>query len=132
MVAESWEISDGGTTLTFKLRDGVAFHKGYGPCTSEDVKFSLERVLDPETASKYRGQLTGLVKVEAPDPTTVRLTRIVMPAQFAFVVGAMFAAVQYAQGALDFDGKVYVSRGVDDLQQVVAPRRTRDGGRDGR
>ncbi len=30
--------------------------------------------------------------------TTVRLTRIVMTAQFAFVVGAMFAAVQYAQG----------------------------------
>lgn len=30
--------------------------------------------------------------------TTVWLTRIVLPAQFAFVVGAMFAAVQYAKG----------------------------------
>jgi putative peptidoglycan lipid II flippase len=30
--------------------------------------------------------------------TTVRLTRIVLPAQFAFVVGAMFAAVQFAKG----------------------------------
>ncbi|GMR02403.1 MAG: murein biosynthesis integral membrane protein MurJ [Acidimicrobiia bacterium] len=30
--------------------------------------------------------------------TTVTLTRIVLPAQFAFVVGAMFAAVQYAKG----------------------------------
>lgn len=30
--------------------------------------------------------------------TTVSLTRIVLPAQFAFVVGAMFAAVQYAKG----------------------------------
>ncbi len=29
---------------------------------------------------------------------TVRLTRIVLPAQFAFVVGAMFVAVQYATG----------------------------------
>ncbi len=29
---------------------------------------------------------------------TVRLTRIVMTAQFAFVVGAMFASVQYAKG----------------------------------
>ena len=29
---------------------------------------------------------------------TVRLTRIVIPAQFAFVVGAMFVAVQYAKG----------------------------------
>jgi len=30
--------------------------------------------------------------------TTIHLTRIVLPAQFAFVVGAMFAAVQYAKG----------------------------------
>ncbi len=30
--------------------------------------------------------------------TTVRLTRIVLPAQFAFVVGAMFAAVQFTKG----------------------------------
>jgi putative peptidoglycan lipid II flippase len=29
---------------------------------------------------------------------TIRLTRIVLPAQFAFVVGALFAAVQYAKG----------------------------------
>jgi putative peptidoglycan lipid II flippase len=30
--------------------------------------------------------------------STTSLTRIVLPAQFAFVVGAMFAAVQYAKG----------------------------------
>lgn len=30
---------------------------------------------------------------------TVRLTRIVLPAQFFFVIGALFAAVQYAKGA---------------------------------
>jgi putative peptidoglycan lipid II flippase len=30
--------------------------------------------------------------------TTISLTRIVLPAQFAFVVGSMFAAVQYAKG----------------------------------
>ncbi len=30
--------------------------------------------------------------------STTALTRIVLPAQFAFVVGAMFAAVQYAKG----------------------------------
>lgn len=31
--------------------------------------------------------------------STIELTRIVLPAQFAFVVGAMFAAVQYAKGS---------------------------------
>ena len=27
-IAESWEISDDGTTLTFQIRDGVTFHNG--------------------------------------------------------------------------------------------------------
>jgi peptide/nickel transport system substrate-binding protein len=72
-LAESWEITDGGKVMTFKLRSGVNFHKGYGACTSADVKFSLDRVLDPKTASKYRGQLAGLIAVEAPDANTVRL-----------------------------------------------------------
>ena len=72
-LAESWEVSDGGKVITFKLRSGVTFHKGYGPCTSADVKFSLERVLDPKTASKYKGQLAGLKAVETPDAQTVRL-----------------------------------------------------------
>jgi putative peptidoglycan lipid II flippase len=31
--------------------------------------------------------------------STIRLTRIVLPAQFAFVVGSMFTAVQYAKGS---------------------------------
>lgn len=31
--------------------------------------------------------------------STVELTRIVLPAQFAFVIGAMFAAVQYTKGS---------------------------------
>ena len=73
-VATGWTISSDGKVYTFKLRTGVTFHKGYGPLTAEDVKFSLERVLDPKSASKYKGQLAGLAKVEAVDPQTVRLT----------------------------------------------------------
>ncbi|MGE0766461.1 MAG: ABC transporter substrate-binding protein [Hyphomicrobiaceae bacterium] len=72
-LATSWEMSDGGKAITFKLRQGVKFHKGYGPCTSADIKFTLDRVLDPKTASKYRGQLDGLKRIEAPDDQTVRI-----------------------------------------------------------
>ncbi len=36
---------------------------------------------------------------EAQITSTIDLTRIVLPAQFAFVIGAMFAAVQYAKGS---------------------------------
>ena len=73
-LATEWTLSGDGTVYTFKLRNGVAFHKAYGALTADDVKFSLERVLDPKGASKYTGQLAGLAKIETPDSTTVVLT----------------------------------------------------------
>ncbi len=43
-VAESWEISNGGKTITFTIRPGLFFHSG-NPVTAEDVTFSLRRVV---------------------------------------------------------------------------------------
>lgn len=47
MLAKSWELSDGGRTVTFHLRRGAAFSDGH-PITSEDVKFCFDVVMDPE------------------------------------------------------------------------------------
>ncbi len=44
-LAESWTISDDGTTYTFKLRDGVKFHDGTA-FNAEAVKFNFDRMLD--------------------------------------------------------------------------------------
>lgn len=43
-VAESWEVSNGGKTITFAIRKGQTFHSG-NPVTAEDVVFSLRRVV---------------------------------------------------------------------------------------
>lgn len=43
-VAESYVISDGGKTITLKIRPGQTFHSG-NPVTAEDVAFSLRRVV---------------------------------------------------------------------------------------
>ncbi len=71
-LATRWDISDDAKVFTFHLRPGVSWHKGYGPFSADDVKFSIERVLDPATNSSYRAQYEG-VTVEVVDPTTVRL-----------------------------------------------------------
>ena len=49
-LAESWQLSSDGLTYTFRLRPNAAFHDGK-PVTAHDVKYSLERALDPETGS---------------------------------------------------------------------------------
>ena len=43
-VAESYEVSADGKTITFKIRAGQVFHSG-NPLTAEDVAFSLQRVV---------------------------------------------------------------------------------------
>src|SRR3954447_2480463 len=47
MLAESWDISPDYSQITFHLRKGVKFHTGR-EMTSEDVKFSLQRLQDPK------------------------------------------------------------------------------------
>ncbi len=51
-LAEYWKISEDDTKYTFYLRKGVQFHNG-DELTAEDVKFSLERLLDRQTNSPY-------------------------------------------------------------------------------
>ena len=43
LLAASWEISDDYLTWTFKLNEGVQFHKGYGEMTAEDVVWSMRQ-----------------------------------------------------------------------------------------
>src|SRR5690349_24992594 len=45
-LAKEYTVSDDGLTYTFKLRDGIKFHNGR-PVTSADVKYSLERAVNP-------------------------------------------------------------------------------------
>jgi peptide/nickel transport system substrate-binding protein len=49
-VAESWEISDDGLTISFVVREGVVFSDGE-PLTVEDVAFSWRFVMDEKIAA---------------------------------------------------------------------------------
>ncbi|NOZ72217.1 MAG: ABC transporter substrate-binding protein [Chloroflexi bacterium] len=69
-LADSWTWSDGGQTLTMKLHPGVKFHNG-DIMTSEDVKFSFERILNEDTGSAARSYFTDIQEIETPDEETV-------------------------------------------------------------
>ncbi len=47
-IAQSWRLSDDQMTYTFRLRYDVRFSNGR-KVTAQDVKYSFERVLDPQT-----------------------------------------------------------------------------------
>jgi peptide/nickel transport system substrate-binding protein len=71
-LAESWDIPDNRTYI-FNLRKGVKFHNGR-EMVAEDVKYSLERVLDPTTASPGRSYISLIESIDVLDQYTVKLT----------------------------------------------------------
>src|SRR6266511_1027863 len=70
-LATEWRALD-DTTWEFKLRQGVKFHSGdlFG---AEDVKFTFERVLNPETKSPQIGNVRAVKEVKVIDEHTVHL-----------------------------------------------------------
>jgi peptide/nickel transport system substrate-binding protein len=64
-------VSDGGKTVTIKLRSGVKFNDGTA-MTAEAVKFSLDRHREMK-GSNRRSELESITAVEVVDPLTVRL-----------------------------------------------------------
>lgn len=70
-LAERWEMSADGKTMTFFLRKGVKFHNGT-PFTSKDVKYSILRMADPKICF-FAGDFADLASVDTPDDFTVKV-----------------------------------------------------------
>ncbi len=94
-LAKEWKVSEDGKTYTFTLRDGIVFHNGTR-VTANDVKYSLERAADPQTASptvtlylgdivglrdKFTGKATDISGVKVIDEKTIQI-QVTQPAQF--------------------------------------------------
>lgn len=77
-LAESYRLLN-DTTWQFKLRRGVKFHNGE-EFNADAVKFSVDRVLNPEQKSPSRGLNVLIDRVEIVDPYTVNIiTKKPMP-----------------------------------------------------
>lgn len=70
-LAQSYTVEPDGT-LEFKLRPDVKFHDG-STMSAEDVKFTLDRLLDEKFASPNRSKVSAIESVTVVDPTTVRI-----------------------------------------------------------
>lgn len=69
-LAHSWELLDDGVTWRFYLREGISFHSG-NPFDAEAVKWSIERMLDPENPGVAAGLLTDFRSITVVDAYTV-------------------------------------------------------------
>ena len=118
-LAESWEVSDDGTSYTFKLRPGVAFHSNdqFTPTrelNADDVIFTFERQMDEANPyNSYAGSweyfnsmsMGELIEsIEKVDDMTVRFNLTRPEAPFVANLAMDFASIlskEYADAMLD-------------------------------
>lgn len=67
-LAESLETSEDKKTYTFTLRQGVYFHQSDREVTSEDVKYSIERIISEEIRANH---FAAVEQIDTPDEYTV-------------------------------------------------------------
>ena len=81
-MADSHTVSEDGRTYTFTIRDSARWSDG-SPVTADDFLWSWQRMLHPETASRYAYQLTSYVvgaeqynaaQIDVPDRVEVELS----------------------------------------------------------
>jgi peptide/nickel transport system substrate-binding protein len=62
-LATDWDLSEDGKTWTVTLLSGIHFHDAegndWGTMTSEDVKYTFERLMGEDSISHIKGSLTG-------------------------------------------------------------------------
>lgn len=69
-LAKSWEFDETACTYTFHLEEGVVWHDGE-PFMAEDVKFTIEAVMDPENASENAPNFADVEEITVTDEHTV-------------------------------------------------------------
>jgi peptide/nickel transport system substrate-binding protein len=72
-LAESWEANDDFSEWTFFLRQGVTFHDG-SAFDAEDVRATIERIMDPATASTARVNFQIVDDIVVVDDHTIRFS----------------------------------------------------------
>lgn len=61
-LAKKWDVTDDGLVWTFYLKEGVKFHDGK-ELTAEDVKWTIDTIKDPDTASPSQSDFAPIKEV---------------------------------------------------------------------
>jgi len=81
-LAEAWEVAPDLSKITFKVRQGVQFHKGFGEVTARDVAFTLNEVIKPGTKNGRSQTIAFASEWKVQDDRTV--VAVVPPGLYDF------------------------------------------------
>lgn len=70
IICQSYEWAPNMTQITFHLTPNMKWSDGV-PFTSEDVKYTYEAIMSPDTGAAYHSNLADISSIETPDNLTV-------------------------------------------------------------
>lgn len=105
-LAEKYDVSADGKSVTFQLRSGVTFHNGM-PLTAEDVVFCLDRIRKPPAGivSPRKGLLGNIASVAAKGDLTVVVTLTQPQLDFPFLVSNPYNVIMPKKVAEPLDAQ---------------------------
>ena len=111
MLAENWEVGDGGRSWTFTLRPGVQFHDGWGEFTVSDVVHSFQMLTqEGSRASSVPFWQEALRNIRGIDKFTVQFELNRPVPDFDHMVSAEQDFVMLSRAQWDAEGPDGVER----------------------
>lgn len=71
-LASSWEYTDAGSSIVFKLREGVKFHDGT-MFDANTAAWNIRRAIDPAVNAPKKSQLAEVESVEVVEPQVLKV-----------------------------------------------------------
>ncbi|MBV9898436.1 MAG: ABC transporter substrate-binding protein [Chloroflexi bacterium] len=125
-MALSWQPDADGLGWTFNLRSDVKWHDGQ-PFTADDVKYTFDRILDPATNTRLRGDFSVISDVQVIDPATVHFSLkqpfAPLPVFMSYTAGIVPKHILEGQDintASDFNNKQPIGTGAFRIQEYVS------------
>lgn len=107
VLAESYEVSDDSLSWTFHIRQGVKFHTG-DELTAEDVKFSIDRIIELAQGDAYIWANVDEIKVLDTYDVEFDLTA---PCALDSVVSCSKGAFIFSKAAYEADNAIFENGG---------------------
>ena len=98
LLAERWEMLEGGKAWRFHLRPGVPFHDGHGEVTAHDVQFTFAQIAKEGSVNALAPEFRRITRMDVSDSHTITLYFDAPFVTFGHrVTQGLYASVAYIQ-----------------------------------
>ena len=113
-LAESWEVSEDGMTVTLTMREGVTFHSG-NPVRAEDAAWSLQRVVKLDLSPAFIFTQFGFTPENVEERIRAEGNQVILELDQPYALSFVLNCLASNSGGIVDKETVLANGGEDDL-----------------